>query len=81
MSYMAGVVTDAGGDYVFDNLPPSDGAGYRIEETQPAGFVDGLDNAGGATGANIIPGSRTTDFIDGIMLAPNQGMIGPNCEQ
>src|SRR5699024_1489939 len=29
------------GDYLFDNLPPSDANGYTITQTQPAGFGNG----------------------------------------
>lgn len=29
------------GDYLFDNLPPSDAHGYTITQTQPAGFGNG----------------------------------------
>lgn len=32
--------TDAGGNYIFDHLPPSNGAGYTLTETQPAGYVN-----------------------------------------
>ena len=32
--------TDASGNYTFANLSPSNGAGYTITETQPAGFVN-----------------------------------------
>ncbi|WP_161809060.1 SdrD B-like domain-containing protein [Stenotrophomonas humi] len=35
------ISTGSGGDYVFDNLSPSDAVGYRILQTQPAGFYNG----------------------------------------
>ena len=65
------VTTDANGDYIFDNLPPSDATGYSITETQPLGFVDGLESIGGA----IIPGSRSTDTIMGVVLGSNTALI------
>lgn len=34
------VVTDASGNYSFANLAPSDAAGYRISQTQPAAYVN-----------------------------------------
>ncbi|GGI18034.1 hypothetical protein GCM10008066_11970 [Oxalicibacterium faecigallinarum] len=30
------------GDYLFDNLPPSDATGYTITQTQPSGFGNGV---------------------------------------
>ncbi|HVK53000.1 MAG TPA: SdrD B-like domain-containing protein [Pseudoxanthomonas sp.] len=33
--------TDSNGDYSFGNLSPSDAGGYRIAQTQPAGYVNG----------------------------------------
>jgi len=43
--------TGVGGDFTFSNLRPG---AYRLEETQPAGHLDGLDTVGsqGGTGAN-----------------------------
>ncbi len=41
--------TDANGDYVFENLLAGD---YTVTETQPAGFVDGLESAG-STGGTV----------------------------
>ena len=40
------VQTDVNGDYVFTDLRPSDANGYTITETQPAGFLDGVDTVG-----------------------------------
>jgi len=70
------VNTLANGTYSFDDLAPSDAAGYTITETQPAGFVDGLDNAGGATGSNLIANSRVTDVINTINLPVNTDLTG-----
>ena len=35
------ITTAANGDYLFDNLSPSDADGYRILQTQPTGFYNG----------------------------------------
>ncbi len=43
--------TDASGNYSFNDLSPSNGAGYTITETQPAGYLNSPaspPNAGGA---------------------------------
>ena len=40
------VQTDVDGNYVFTDLRPADASGYTITETQPAGFLDGIDTAG-----------------------------------
>ena len=34
------------GDYLFSNLPPSNASGYMIVETQPSGFVNGINTVG-----------------------------------
>ena len=44
------VQTDVNGDYLFDGLRPSDAAGYTVTESQPAGFLDGIDTAGSLGG-------------------------------
>ncbi|MFN0055956.1 MAG: SdrD B-like domain-containing protein [Planctomycetales bacterium] len=38
--------TGADGSYRFSNLPASNTQGYRITETQPAGYLDGKDKLG-----------------------------------
>ena len=53
--------TDSNGYYHFDNLMPGT---YGVSETQPAGYLDGLDSAGTAGGTAHNPG----DLIDGITL-------------
>ena len=65
------MTTNADGDYLFDNLPPSDGNGYSITETQPTGFTDGLENANGT----IVPGSRNTDVIADIVVGSDATQI------
>ena len=59
------VQTDANGEYVFDGLRPDDGAGYTITETQPAGFLDGIDTAGSLGGDATL-----NDVISAIPVAP-----------
>lgn len=60
-------LTDAAGDYVFDNLPPGT---YRIAETQPAGYLDGLDHVGS------LGGTLQPDAVDEIFLQINDTGIG-----
>ena len=40
--------TDANGDYIFANLAAGT---YTVQETQPAGFIDGIDTRGTGAGA------------------------------
>ncbi|MEO2049815.1 MAG: SdrD B-like domain-containing protein [Pirellulales bacterium] len=42
--------TDSQGIFEFINLRPSDGSGYTLTETQPAGFVDGEEALGTVNG-------------------------------
>jgi len=56
-------VTDAVGFYRFGGLMP--GRIYGVAETQPQGFLDGLDAAGTAGGVAHNPG----DSISGVLLA------------
>ncbi len=73
------------GSYSFTGLPPSDGAGYTLMETQPAGYFDGKDEKAGA----VIAGSKgtatttgvdapATDTIAGIVLNGGQNLTGYN---
>ena len=57
--------TNAAGFYQFGNLLPG---AYAVAETQPAGYLDGLDAAGTAGGTAHNPG----DLIDGIKLLSGQ---------
>ena len=59
----AATTTDAGGAYSFGILRPGT---YVVTETQPAGYLDGLDSRNGA----VLGGSRTTDVIGGIVVGP-----------
>ena len=58
-------VTGADGAYHFEDLAPGV---YGVAEQQPAGFFDGLDQAGTAGGIVETPGDRITQ----ITLAPGE---------
>lgn len=66
------VVTDANGDYIFNNLPPSNN--YTITETQPANFSDGLENKDGT----LVSNSKTTDVITAFTLPVNTDITNYN---
>ncbi|MFZ6748491.1 SdrD B-like domain-containing protein [Undibacterium sp. Ren11W] len=71
------------GDYLFDNLTPSDAAGYTITETQPAAYGNGAPQANtaravrNATSSNVTPNgasygasnTASTSVLSGIVLA------------
>jgi uncharacterized repeat protein (TIGR01451 family) len=68
--------TGADGSYSFPSLPPSDGTGYTITETQPAGFVNGpaappSSGAGApsAAGAYAAGGAAGNSSHSGVVLA------------
>ena len=65
--------TDGNGNYLFDNLAPSDGAGYTVQETQPAGFTDGKETAGSVGGDTTI-----NDRISAIVLPGNTAATAYN---
>lgn len=44
--------TDADGNYLFAGLPRSGSAGYQLEQTQPAAYLDGRTSAGQLGGSN-----------------------------
>ncbi|MBU2923148.1 SdrD B-like domain-containing protein [Colwellia sp. 1_MG-2023] len=66
--------TDVDGNYLFDNLIPSNAAGYNISEVQPSSFDDGLDNASGS----LVTNSRSTDNINGIDLIADTNLENYN---
>ncbi|MEG1678691.1 MAG: SdrD B-like domain-containing protein, partial [Stenotrophomonas sp.] len=53
------LITASGGAYRFDNLPPSDGAGYTVTQSHVAGYSNGLvaPPTAGADSATFNPGS------------------------
>ncbi len=65
----ASVQTGLAGDYLFDALRPGS---YRISETQPADYQDGLDIAGS------LGGVAGNDTIDAIGLASGDAGTGYN---
>lgn len=85
------VTTDANGDYLFDQANTAgfvvhgdstrgllSTGSYRVLETTPAGFLDGADMAGDASGAagTVTPGTapngRGADSITGIQIGTAQ---------
>ncbi len=67
------VTTDSSGNYVFDHLPQSDGAGYTVTEgaVSEAHLNDGIDTAGSAGG-----NTDTNDRIAAIVLPGNTQATG-----
>jgi len=65
--------TDASGNYVFANLPQSDGAGYTVIEgtVAEAHLNDGKDTAGSAGGSTAV-----NDRISAIVLPANTAATG-----
>ena len=55
--------TNGSGLYQFTGLRPGT---YAVTETQPSGYLDGLDTEGNVA---PIPGSNTTDLLSGITVA------------
>ncbi|MEZ6143733.1 MAG: SdrD B-like domain-containing protein, partial [Zavarzinella sp.] len=61
------LLTTSTGQYSFSNLRPSNAQGYTItQETQPAGFVDGIDTPGNLFGGSALP--PTGDQIATIVI-------------
>lgn len=66
--------TDAAGHYRFtDLLPPQAGSGYRVVETQPAGYIDGKHVAGNATTAGD---ASVANEFSGIAIGAGQDATG-----
>ena len=72
------VQTDVDGEYLFSDVRASDANGYTITETQPAGFLDGIDAAGslgGVVGDDVVSGivvaggEAGTDYDFGELVA------------
>ncbi len=66
------VATAGGGIFTFSDLSPSGAGGYTLTETQPTGYVDGLDNKAGT----VVVGSKLTDTITSITLPGNTAASG-----
>jgi uncharacterized repeat protein (TIGR01451 family) len=82
-SSVAAGVGSLRGDYLFDNLAPSDAAGYTITETQPVAYANGAPQANTArvnrngVSAGVTPSGASytvtntvgTSVIGGVVLA------------
>ena len=68
-------ITNSSGFYKFYNRSPADGTGYTLTETHPAGYADGLENAGGSS---VVGGSRSTDLISSIALGTGEDKVNYN---
>ena len=62
--------TDATGNYLFENLLAAGAGGYRLTETQPAGFAQGKTTAGTVNGTTV--GTVAGDAISDITLGGGQ---------
>ena len=79
-------MTDSNGMYTFGNLLPSNGSGYTITETQPAGYVNGKETPPSNNFTGIIgPGSyvgtnpgQFSDLYTSIIIAPGSMLTGSN---
>src|SRR5205085_2986927 len=56
--------TEPDGSYLFNNLPAGT---YKVTETQPAGYLDGIDSRNGT----LIAGSKSTDVVSSIGVVAN----------
>lgn len=63
------IQTDSNGNFVFDNLSPSDENGYAITETHPVSYFDGIDNVTGE-----ISGFIGNDIFTEVNLKENQSL-------
>lgn len=80
------IVTDGSGNYSFGKLPPSDGAGYTVTETPPAGLTH-VGTQAGLLGGTIGGAARTSgtgvtgagvNATSAIVLAADQAATGYN---
>lgn len=67
--------TDDGGFYAFEELLPGS---YGVRETQPAGWLDGLDTAGTVGGVAVGIAHNPGDQLDGIALTGGSNGIDYN---
>ena len=74
--------SDASGAYSFTGLTPSNAAGYKVTETQPAGYLQGLTIPGVALGginAGTLGGTATlVDMTTAIPVGPGQSGVNYN---
>jgi hypothetical protein len=69
-----GVATRADGSYTLSQLRPANAAGYKLEQSQPANVIDGIDTAGSAGGTVNNP----KNTITGIKLPGSTAAAGYN---
>ncbi|MCB5186057.1 DUF11 domain-containing protein [Methylobacillus gramineus] len=70
------VTTDADGRYIFTSLPHSNGVGYTITQTQPAGYNDGKDQVGSQGAVGHVAGTilnAGTDSFNVVLIASGTG--------
>jgi serine-aspartate repeat-containing protein C/D/E len=67
--------TNSSGYYAFTNLKPGT---YGVKETQPSGYLDGLDTAGTIGGTTKGTAHNPGDQIDGVKLASGQSGVNYN---
>ncbi len=70
------VVTNANGFYSATGLNP--GTWEVVEDTQPAGYLDGVDRAGSLGGLAVNPGDKITNIFLGDG-APGRNTTSANC--
>ncbi len=66
---VATTTTASNGSYSFENIQPGS---YRVEESQPAGYTDGIDTAG--TNGSTVPAASNDQFD--ITLTAGQSSTG-----
>ena len=76
-------VTSGTGLWVINDVPSPNATGYTLEETQPAGFLDGRQSLGSLTpyagGATTTPGSTTpTDVTTPVVRDRMTGIVFTN---
>lgn len=68
--------SDANGVYAFIDLRPSNAAGYTLRESQPAGYVDGLDVLGQVNGVTV--GNASVNDTFSAVAVPRPASIAEN---
>ncbi len=74
-SVVATTQTGANGAYTFEGVLPGT---YSIRETQPVGYLDGLDAAGTIAGTVVGTAINPGDLISGVVLRQGQSGIEYN---
>ena len=78
---IAPVQTNAGGAYIFTNVPPSDAAGYTLTETQPAGYLEGklaVGSLGGTASTNTVGAATATSAFTAVVVRSQDAGTGYN---